>query len=149
MADDFELSFEGLSDFHVKLEEVRARYPYKEEEILLKLGASLKAGAIEKTPIGKRKKHLRSQYKLSKVNYMRDGTSITLTNTSPLFHLVEKGHNIVIGGRLRKGKTKFKSGTVVGFVPGVHMVERAMIELEQTLPATVDAWLDSVLGGLK
>lgn len=137
MADDFEIKFDGISDFQAKLEEVRARYPYKEEEILLKLGATLKASAKDKTPTGTSKKHLKNQYKLSKVNYEKDGSNITMTNTSPLFHLVEKGHVI---------KNK-KGGPAHGFVPGKHMVETALIELEQTLPATVDAWLDSVLGG--
>ena len=139
MADDFEVKFEGLSDFKAKLEEVRARYPFKEEEILLKLGATLKASAKDKTPTGTSKKHLKSQYKLSKVNYEKDGTNITMTNTSPLFHLVEKGHVI---------KNK-KGGPSLGFVPGKHMVETALIELEQTLPATVETWLDGILGGLQ
>ena len=139
MAEDFELRFEGIGDFRAKLEEVRARYPYKEEEILRKLGTALRASAKEKTPPGKSKKPLKNQYKLSKVNYEKDGTNITMTNTSPLFHLIEKGHKI---------KNR-KDGPELGFVPGKHMVETAMIELEQTLPTIVDAWLDGVLGDLK
>ena len=139
MADDFEVKFEGISDFKAKLEEVRAKFPYKEEEILLKLGKALKASAKDKTPLGGDKKHLRDQYKLSKVNYEKDGSNITMTNKSPLFHLVENGHEI---------KNK-KGGPSLGFVPGKHMVETAMIELEQVIPTVVDAWLDGILGGVK
>jgi len=139
MADDFEVKFEGISNFKAKLEEVRARYPYKEEEILLKLGGMLKASSKDKTPLGGDKKHLRDQYKLSKVNYEKDGSNITMTNKSPLFHLVENGHEI---------KNK-KGGPSLGFVPGKHMVETAMIELEQVIPTVVDAWLDGILGGVK
>ena len=138
MADDFEIKFSGLEGLQTKLEEVRAKYPYKEEEILLKLGATLKASAKDKTPTGPSKKHLRNQYKLSKVNYDKDGTNITMTNTSPLFHLVEKGHII---------KNK-KGGPTLGFAPGKHMVETAMMELDQTIPAIVGTWLDGVLGDL-
>ena len=137
MADDFEVKFEGLEDLQVRLEEVRARYPFKEEEILLKLGAVLKASAKDKTPTGKHKKHLKNQYKLSKVNYDKDGSNITMTNPSPLFHLIESGHRMV-----------GKNGHVLGFVPGKHMVETALIELEQTLPGVVGAWLDDILGGV-
>jgi len=138
MAEDFEIRFSGMDSIRTKLEEVRTRYPYKEEEILLKLGATLKASAKEKTPTGASKKHLKSQYKLSKVNYEKDGANITMTNTSPLFHLVEKGHVI---------KNK-KGGSSLGFVPGKHMVETAMIELDQAIPAAVGAWLDGILGGV-
>ncbi|TGE33327.1 HK97 gp10 family phage protein [Desulfosporosinus sp. Sb-LF] len=137
MADDFTIAFDGISEFQAKLEAVRAQYPYKEEEILLKLGKTLKASAKSKTPTGVSKKHVKNQYKLSKVNYLKDGTNITMTNTSPLFHLLEKGHVI----------RNEKNGQALGFVPGKHMVEIAMLELEQTLPATVEDWLDGVLGG--
>ncbi|WP_407310930.1 hypothetical protein [Desulfosporosinus sp. SB140] len=138
MADDFEIKFQGLEDLQTKLDQVRAKYPFKEEEILLKLGKMLKTSSQNRTPIGKNKKHLKSQYKLSKVNYDKDGSNITMTNTSPLFHLVEKGHRMV-----------GKNGQEIGFVPGKHMVETAMMELEQTMPAEVESWLDSVLGDLQ
>jgi len=143
MADNFEVKFEGINNFQAKLEEVRAKFPFKEEEILLKLGATLKTSAKDKTPTGKDKKHLINQYKLSKVNYEKDGSNIIMTNKSPLFHLIENGHKIVKGGKLDKG------GTEIGFVEGKHMVEKAMIELDQVLPTVVDAWLDGVLGGVK
>lgn len=139
MADDFEIKFEGIEDLKIRLDAVRSQYPYKEEEILGKLGKTLKASAKSKTPTGKSKKHLKNQYKLSKVEYSKDGSFITMTNTSPLFHLVEKGHVI---------KNK-KGGPNLGFVPGKHMVETSMMELDQSMPAIVGAWLDGVLGDLE
>ncbi|WP_407309772.1 HK97 gp10 family phage protein [Desulfosporosinus sp. SB140] len=137
MADDFEITFQGLDPLRTRLNEVRARYPYKEEELLLKLGATLKASSKEKTPLGMHKKHLKNQYKLSKVQYDRNGSFITMTNTSPHFHLVEKGHQIV-----------GKNGQEHGFASGKHMVETSMIEVEQTLPYTVGTWLDGILGSV-
>ena len=50
MADDFVVQFTGITDFQAKLEAVRAKYPYKEEEILLKLGAKLKASSKKQDP---------------------------------------------------------------------------------------------------
>jgi len=139
LSDDFTLKFEGLTQMQTKLEEVRTKYPFKEEEILQKLGKKLKASSKDKTPLGKHKKHLKDKYKLSKVIYGKDGTNITLINTSPHFHLIEAGHNIVKG----------KGGPVIGFVPGKHMVENSMVEMEGTLPIVVNAWLDDVLGKIK
>lgn len=139
MADDFTMKFTGMEELQTRLDSVRAKYPFKEEEILVKLGNVLKARAKEKTPIGRNKKHLKSQYKLSKVNYEKDGTNITMTNTSPLFHLVENGHKI----------TKTKNGPELGFVPGQHMVEASLMELDKEIPSIVGDWLDEVLGGVK
>jgi len=138
--DDFTIKFEGLTEMQTKLEKVRTELPFKEEEILQTLGKTLKTSSKDKTPVGKGKKyHLKDKYKLSKINYEKDGTNITLTNTSPHFHLIEKGHNIVSG----------KGGSVIGFVPGKHMVETSMEEMEGTLPIIVNTWLDGVLGQLK
>lgn len=139
MADDFEITYVGIEDLKTRIDAVRSRYPYKEEEILGKLGKTLKASAKEKTPVGKSSKHLKDQYKLSKVEYDKDGSLISMTNTSPLFHLVENGHVV---------KNK-KGGPELGFVPGKHMVETAMIELDQSMPVIVNAWLDKVLGDLE
>ncbi|KLU64020.1 hypothetical protein DEAC_c40140 [Desulfosporosinus acididurans] len=141
MADDFEITFVGIEDLKTRLDAVRSQYPYKEEEVLKKLGQALKTSAKDKTPVGKSMKHLKDQYKLSKVEYEKEGSFITMTNKSPLFHLVENGHEI---------KNK-KGGPVLdpGFVEGKHMVETAMIELDQEMPAIVNTWLDNVLGDLK
>jgi hypothetical protein len=140
MADDFEVKFTGLDELQIRLEEVRTKYPFREEEILLKLGKTLKTMAIARTPTGKHKKHLKSKYKLSSVYYGQGGaSSISLTNTSPLFHLVEKGHVV-------KNKS---GGPTLGFAPGVHMLENSMLEMDNVVPALVETWLDSVLGDLK
>lgn len=160
MADDFEITFEKIEELQERLEEVRAAYPYKEEEILQKLGRKLKSSSQEKTPLGPNKYgtdkhpiHIRNQYKLSRIQYDADGSYITLTNTSPLFHLLEKGHKMVVGGRTVVGKRGRRrgdrEGTVVGFVPGKHMVERSMIELDQEMPPILEKWLDKVLGDLE
>ncbi|KZL94365.1 HK97 gp10 family phage protein [Clostridium magnum] len=135
MDDNLEIKFEGLEEIQNKLDEVRKNFPYKEEEILQKLGKDLRKSARDKTTLGKGKKHMKNQYKLSKINYEKDSMNITMTNTSPHFHLVEKGHRQVT-----------KSGKEVGFVPGKHMVEISMKEMEQTLPQVLGRWLDDVLG---
>jgi len=140
MADDFELKFNGLDELQIRLNEVREKFPFKEEEILTKLGKKLKAMTVARTPTGHHKKHLKSMYRLSKVEYGAGNSSfITLTNANPLFHLVEKGHVV----RNKKG------GPTFGFAKGVHMMENSMTEMDAAIPALVEKWLDGVLGDLK
>ena len=136
-----ELKFEGLNELSDKLKTVTDKYPWKAEEELTKLGKNLKKGAASRTPDSKIKhKHkLKRSYKLSDVKYSRYGTSyITLKNTSPHFHLVEKGHNMVT-----------KDGKIIGYVPGVHMLEDAVTELDNRMPAELDKWADKLLGDLE
>jgi len=139
MSDDFTIKFDGLTEIYDKLEKVRNKYPFKEKEILQTLGKSLKASAKDKTPIGEDKKHLKDSYKVEKVEFGNAVTSVNLVSKSSIYHLIEAGHNIVKG----------KGGDVTGFAPGKHMVETSVKEMETTLPVTVNAWLDNVLGDLK
>lgn len=133
-----ELKFEGLNELSDKLKTITDKYPWKAEEELTKLGKNLKKKAIERTPVSKikHKNKLVKSYKLSPVKYSRNGISyITLTNTSPHFHLVEKGHAMVT-----------KVGKTIGYVPGKHMLENASTELDNDMPNELDKWADELLG---
>lgn len=136
MADDFNIEFTGLEELQNKLEEVRNRFPGEGEKILQKTGRKLRKLAKDKTPLGPGRKHMKDKYKLSKINYEKDGININMTNTSPHFHLVEKGHRQVT-----------KDGREIGFTPGKHMVETSMIELQQEFPQELGKWLDKILEG--
>lgn len=131
---DMEFSFDGLDDLQGKLDEMRKKFPQEEETLLKKAGNKLRRKSKEKTPVGKGKKHLKDSYKLSKVNYEKDEMNITMTNTSPHFHLVEKGHRQVT-----------KDGREIGYIEGKHMVETSMSELEMELPLELNKWLDKIL----
>jgi hypothetical protein len=134
-----EIKFEGLSEFQQKLQEIEKKYPFETEVELKKLGKNLKKNAQDKTP--KKTGKLRKAYELSNVEYSTGGSSfITMTNTSPIFHLVERGH-----------KQTDKKGNVVGkgFVPGVHMVENSVTELDNEMEAEINKWMDGLLGGMK
>lgn len=131
---DVEFEIKGLKEFQEKLERLQNEIPDGEEKLLKKAGNELKKNSKNLTPVGTSDKHLKDKYKLSKINYEKDGMDIKMGNTSPKFHLVENGHKMVT-----------KSGNVVGFVPGQHMVERSFKQLEEELPQKIDAWLDKLL----
>lgn len=147
MSDDFSLKFKGMEELQGKLQEIRKQFPYEEETILKRVGLKLKRMSIKRTPTGKEfyyykgkkikrsnKSHLNKSYKLSKVNYERDEMNITMTNTSPHFHLVERGHRQVT-----------KGGEEIGYTQGKYMVERSMKELEEELPADLEKWIKKIL----
>lgn len=135
-----EIKFEGLTEIQQKLQEVEKKYPFESDEILKKFGKTLRKKAQDKTPKGKSGK-LKKAYKLSGVEYSTDGHSfITMTNTHPVFHLIEKGH-----------RQTDKAGNTVGkgYVPGKHMVENSVTELDMEMEAELNAWMDGLLRSVK
>lgn len=135
-----DIKFEGITEFQDKLQDVIQKYPIETEKELKKLGNTLKRKSQDKTPKGHSGK-LKKSYKLSTVNYSVKGNSyITMTNTSPHFHLVEKGHRQLD----KHGNTVGK-----GYVPGKHMVENSVTELNGEMGVTLNIWMDKLLGGAK
>lgn len=152
-----ELKFEGLNELSDKLKTVIDKYPVKAEEELNKLGKQLKKDAISRTPNSKieHKYKLVKSYKLSPVKYSMHGTSyITLTNTSPHFHLVEKGHYVYTNRGMnnfikdKNAKIK-KPEKTEQYIEGKHMLENANTALDSRMPAELDKWADKLLGDLE
>lgn len=143
MSDDFDIKWSGMTELYSKLEEVRIKYPFKEEEIVKKLAQSLKTSAKDRTPTGKNKEHLKDSYTVSKAAFGDHLTSANLVTKSPHWHLVENGHDIVRGGKKGKG------GVVTGYVQGKYMVEISLQEMDATLPIVLETWLNKTLGEVK
>lgn len=130
-----DMSFEGLTKLREDLEYVMNYLPYSEDELLEKSGKKLRKYCKDKTPIKEHKgQHIKNSYKLSEVKREGESNYIEMTNTSPHFHLVERGHRNVS-----------KSGKEMGFVPGVHMVERATEEFEREFPTEVEKMVNKML----
>lgn len=132
-----EIRFEGLNEFSEKLKAIIEKYPKETEEELTKLGKSLRDDTKDRTPVKTGK--LKRSYKLSDVKVSVRGTSfVTLKNSSSRFHLVEKGHKIVN-----------KKKQIVGFVPGVHMLENSVTKLNSEMHDELDNWVNKLLEGAK
>lgn len=129
------IEIHGLDEFKDAIEKVKKKYPDRAEAELRKLGNMLKKKAIQKTPESKseHKYKLKKSYHLSQTKQVGGTIYIEFWNSSPHFHLIERGHRIVD----RNGKSH-------GFKPGVHMVEKSTEELNEEMPEELEAWLDDV-----
>lgn len=129
------IEFHGLDEYKDAITEVRRKYPDRAEAELRKLGNMLKKKAIQKTPASgeEHKQKLKKSYHVSQTKQAGSTLYIEFWNSSPHFHLIERGHKIA-----------GKNGNQYGFAPGVHMVEQSMGELNEEMPEEIEKWLDEV-----
>ncbi|MHB9945617.1 hypothetical protein CF095_09495 [Clostridium botulinum] len=126
------LGFHGLmEDINTVINELHCG----EDELLEKSGEVLIEKCKDKTPYRPQdEKHIKDSYKLSPVKIEGDTKVVEMFNTESNFHLIERGHKRVT-----------KSGKEIGFVPGVHMIERSVDELEGEFPKEVEKFIDEQL----
>lgn len=136
---NMEFNIEGLDELERDLTEAIREYPATMKEGLKDIAKDFRKSARARTPDGinhkgDAKTKLRRKYG---IKVLEDGlTSLALVyNSARHFHLVEDGHNLVIGGR------------TVGFVPGKHMMEKTRIEYEDIVPDRFRELCDEVLRG--
>lgn len=134
------IEIHGLDEFKDAIEKVKKKYPDRAEAELHKLGNMLKKKAIQKTPESKleHKYKLKKSYHLSQTKQAGSTLYVEFWNSSPHFHLIERGHRIID-----------KAGKEHGFQPGAHMVEKSTQELEEEMPEEIEKWLDEVFKELK
>lgn len=132
---DFKI--EGLEEFQEKLRTIEKKAP---DRILDKLddeGKKLRTASRMNTPKGKTG-NLRKGYKLLPVEKIQGGYQKGITNTSPHFHLVERGHRKVTPG-----------GKEIGFVPGKFYLEKTVKQEEEPLMNELENWLNTLFKELK
>jgi len=136
-----------LEEYAGKLAKVTSKYPDLAEKELRKLANSFKKTAIEKTPEFEKtpdtnpgsgddnaKHRLKKSYHISKTQQAGDNLYIEFYSSSPHYHLVERGHYITDS-----------SGIVLGWKPGVFMVENTGKELDAEAPAELEKWLNKMV----
>ena len=92
-----------------------------------------------KRPYGTSKKKLINSYKVSKVKGYGKDLYVEFRSTSPHFHLVARGHRIVVGGRGRKKRDTGRR------VAGKYMVKRTTLEFEKELPQQAEKMVNRVV----
>ena len=136
----FELN--GLTDLQKKLSFVSKNYPDESEKLLTKMGNQFRKEVKKKTPErphGTSKKKLINSYKVSRVKGYGKDLYVEFRSTSPHFHLVERGHRIVVSGRGRKKRDPGKR------VAGKYMVKRTTLEFEKELPQQAEKMVNRVV----
>lgn len=147
--DVFELN--GLSDLQKKLEFVADNYPYESEILLQKMGNKFRSSVKKKTEQEVRKKtgNLIKSYKVSKVNGAGKNMWVEFRSTSPHYHLIERGHRIVTGGKLNKkdgGQSSKGKGKDTGKrVEGKFIVKRTTQEFQGEFPQEVERMVNRMV----
>lgn len=125
------LRIDGLEEFRHKLRTIERKAPDRILDKLDEEGKKLRKRARANTP--KKTGNLRKGYKLLPVEKVLGGYQKGLTNKSPHFHLVERGHRQVTG-----------DGKEMGWTPGKFYLERTVKELEPQVNMELENWLDEL-----
>lgn len=135
MAGDFTFDFHG---FDQDLETVMREYPEETLKFLRKEAAQWKKDCNDagygkytggKRPIPKSWKNTKEE------NLWHVATAIEITNSSPLFHLLENGH-----------VKYFMGNGPLGFVSGKHWAEKTREQWKESFPGDVEDYVNSMLG---
>lgn len=131
---DFKL--EGLEEFQEKLKLIEKKAPDRIIEKLDEEGKKLRKAARANTP--KKTGKLRKGYKLLPVEKIKGGYRKGITNTTPYFGLVERGHRRVS-----------KTGKELGWTEGKFYLEKTMKEQEEPITEELQDWMDELFNELK
>ena len=138
--DGVELNLDGMDELMRDFERLINRYPDKADELLTKEMRQLRKKVTKRMKQEKksRKKSKRplenaGTYKISPVLGMGSRRYIEMGAKAPHFHLVERGHNLVLGGR------------TVKHVEGTKYFERTVTEHEEELPRVVERMVAELL----
>ena len=121
----------GVEELQAAFREVLRQAPDRVEEQLVKMGRRLRKKTRERTP--ERTGRLRKGYRLSEPKRLPDGYKLELHNKEPYFHVVERGHRKVD-----------PDGREWGFVPGQHMLEQSVTEMDEAAPEELQKWLNKL-----
>lgn len=141
----FDFKMEGIEELENDIRTAIEECPKELKKGLNDIANDFRKSAKKRTPDYKEHKgdpKLKLKRCYGKRAFMEDDkTGILVYNNAPHFHLVERGHQLVTGGKLGKG------GEVVGFVPGQHMMEKTKNEYEEIVPERFEKILDDILKG--
>lgn len=131
----FELDLSGLKELEEDISKVIKMYPDKADARLEKIGRNFKKSVKKITPDSgiAHKYKLKKGYQSSKAKGFGEETRVEITTKSPHFHLVENGHELV------------KRNKKIGWVEGVHMMEKTRKEYEQVIPTEAGEMIDELL----
>lgn len=141
MDNDISMQIDGMEELKETMKRLAKKYPDDAGNLLVKNARKLRKDVVKNvkkntTPTGKKERypmHKISSYEISQVKGYGAGQFIQIKAKPPQFHLVENGHNLVIGGK------------VVGFVRGKHIMENSIKKANVEFPETVSAMVDELL----
>ena len=147
MSSDGTFGFDELQQAFHKIEQ---KYPNKTDAMLIALGRMAASRTKSKTPVGKTKK-LKGSWRLKKPKKYGTARVVRVQSAARHAHLVELGHEIVRGGKTRKGnryinplERRVRGIRSKGRVEGKKMLETSFNEMESTFDKSVEKLLDEL-----
>lgn len=126
---DFEI--EGLEEFLEKLKRVEKKAPDRILDQLDDMGKNLRKEVRASMP--KETGNLRKGVTALPVEKIKGGWQKGITNKSPHYHLVERGHRKVS-----------RSGQELGWTEGNFYLEKTIMALEGAMTQELKQWLDDL-----
>ena len=141
-----QFSISGLDELRADLEKAVKLYPDKSEKMLKKAGKQFKNRVIKITheATAHHTGNLAKGYKIDQVQGFGINMQVNFRATAKHFHLIENGHEMVVG-RVKKGRKIIKEGKVVGYVPGRLIVHQVREEYRTELPKIMEKMLEEIL----
>lgn len=134
------LTVSGIDDITAELKNLVKEYPDKAGELLEKRGKALRKDVVANvdkrlgtTKNAKQSLHRIGSYRVSKAKGIGLLQYVEISAKSPHFHLLERGHEIILNGRH------------MGFYPGQHMMADAINVNRREMPKAVEDMVDALL----
>lgn len=135
-----EYKFDGLDEWEKRLAKViESQYPKEFEEMVIDLAVQLEEKVKELTP--QQTGHLRREWHVGNLVKRGDEYYIEVYNNVEYAEAVEYGH------RQKPGRFVPAIGKrlVNDFVPGKHMMELSLQEVQRHLPGYLKEWMNDFL----
>ena len=129
----------GIESFIHELNQLAQKYPDRAGELLEKEGKNFRKLVINNVELlvgtthSRKSLHKVGSYRVSKAKGIGKHQYVEISAKSPHFHLVEHGHQLIVGGKPK------------GFVPGKHMMSNAVIICRREVPKAVEDMVDTLL----
>ena len=140
----------GFDELQKEFHKIEQKYPNKTDAMLMAMGRLAESKTKSKTPVGKTKK-LKGSWRLKKPKKYGAARVVRVQSAARHAHLVELGHEIVRGGKTRKGsrylntlERRVRGIRSKGRVEGRKMLETSFNEMESTFEKSVEKLLDDL-----
>ena len=123
-----DIRIEGLGAVEKGLNDIVKASKVAANQGLMGIAREFRKSARKRTPdSGKaHKAKLKKKYYIKTVEKTNDNVTVMVGNSAPHYHLVERGHELII------------HGNNVGFVAGQHMFEKTVHEYEKVMPEQLE-----------
>ncbi len=133
-------SFDGFEEWEQALSKaIATEYPAEFEQMVLDVASQLRNRVRELTPV--KTGTLRREWQVGEIIKKGNEYYIEVYNNTEYIESVEHGHRQEVGRYVPAIGRRLKKG----FVPGAHMMEISMAELNNSLPDYLRTWLNDFL----